>query len=121
MFWVVVAFIVIFMGLHGATLVPGVWTYIPEIATKQEIRWSRVTGWFASGTSVALFIYIGQTFGYAAIFFTFGAFTMICFVFNVSYMVTIKPKLKDVVNMELRKINLNSTDTDDDRYDVEKH
>ena len=28
-FWVIVALIVIFMGIHGATLVPGVWTYIP--------------------------------------------------------------------------------------------
>ena len=35
MFWIVVTLIVIFMGLHGGTLVPGVWTYIPEIATRQ--------------------------------------------------------------------------------------
>jgi SP family arabinose:H+ symporter-like MFS transporter len=28
-FWAIVGLIVIFMGFHGATLVPGVWTYIP--------------------------------------------------------------------------------------------
>ena len=28
-FWAIVALIVIFMGFHGATLVPAVWTYIP--------------------------------------------------------------------------------------------
>jgi hypothetical protein len=67
-----------------------------------------VTGWFATGMSVALFIYIGQTFGYAAIFFTFGVFTMICFVFNAAFMINIKPKLKDVVNVELGKLQLNT-------------
>lgn len=35
MFWIVVALIVIFMGFNGAALVPAVWLYIPEVATKQ--------------------------------------------------------------------------------------
>lgn len=35
MFWVVVALIIIFMAIHGATLIPGVWMYVPELATKQ--------------------------------------------------------------------------------------
>lgn len=33
-FWISVSFLVILMGIHGATLVPGVWMYVPEIATK---------------------------------------------------------------------------------------
>lgn len=34
-FWIVVILIIIFMGLNGATLVPAVWMYVPEVATKQ--------------------------------------------------------------------------------------
>jgi hypothetical protein len=29
MFWIIVTLIVIFMGLHGATLIPSVWLYVP--------------------------------------------------------------------------------------------
>jgi hypothetical protein len=79
-----------------------------------------VTGWFAAGTNVTLFVYIGQTFGYEPIFFTYGIFTMICFVFNAAFMIKIKPKLKDVVNVELGKLHLNTNETEDDRYDMEK-
>lgn len=34
MFWIVVTLIIIFMGLNGATLVPAVGMYVPEVATK---------------------------------------------------------------------------------------
>lgn len=63
-FWVVVSLIVIFMGLNGATLVPAVGLYVPEVATRVEMRWSAVTNWLACATSVASFIMIGQYFGY---------------------------------------------------------
>jgi len=33
-FWIVVGFIVVFMGFNGATLVPGVMTVVTEIGTK---------------------------------------------------------------------------------------
>jgi hypothetical protein len=34
-FWISVTFLVIFMAIHGATLIPAVWTYVPEVATRQ--------------------------------------------------------------------------------------
>jgi hypothetical protein len=72
-----------------------------------------VTGWFSTGVSITLFIYIGQTFGYHVIFTTFGILTLICFFYNAIYMINIKPRLKDVVNVELAKLQLNSTASSD--------
>jgi len=39
------------------------------------------------GMSIVLFVLIGQSFGYATIFFTFGGSTMLCFIFNSIYMI----------------------------------
>ncbi len=108
-FWIVVTLIVIFMGLNGATLVPALWMYVPEVASKQEIRWSQVTNWLSCAISVAVFILIGQYFRYEYIFLAFGVVTMGCFIFNSIYMIELKPKLKDLVNVELAKLQLNST------------
>lgn len=111
-FWLVVTFLVIFMGLHGATLIPAVWLYVPEVATKPEIRWSQVVNWFMCGTSIVLFVLIGQTFGYASIFLTFGTVTMICFIFNSIYMIETRPNLKQQVNIELAKIEIIASTSD---------
>jgi len=84
---VVVTLVVVFFGFHGAFLIPAVWLYVPEIATKQEIRWSQVVNWFACAFSVTIFIIIGSTYGYASIFLIFGTITMICFIFNAIFMI----------------------------------
>ena len=98
-FWIVVVVIIVFMGFNGATLVPGVMTVVTEIGTKDEIRWANVANWFATGTSVAVFILIGNYFNYQSIFLTFGIATMILFVFNFIYLIDTKPNLKAQVNI----------------------
>lgn len=108
MFWVIVTLIIIFMGFNGATLIPAVGLYVPEVATRVEMRWSAVTNWLACATSVASFVMVGQYFGYEYIFLTFGVITMCCFIFNAIYMIDTKPKLKEIVNLELGKIQLNT-------------
>lgn len=115
MFWIVVAFLVIFMGLNGATLVPAVGLYVPEVATRVEMRWSAVTNWLGCAISVVFFVLIGQLYGYQYIFLTFGIITMLCFIFNAIYMIDTKPKLKNVVNLELGKIQLNTDSIYDEK------
>ncbi len=65
------------------------------------------------GTSIVLFVMISSAFGYASIFFTFGTITMLCFIFNSIYMIETKPNIKNQLNIELAKFQLNTTLSDD--------
>lgn len=79
------------------------------------MRWSAVTNWLGCAISVVSFVLIGQLYGYQYIFLTFGIITMLCFIFNAIYMIDTKPKLKDVVNLELGKIYLNTDSIYDEK------
>lgn len=91
-FWMTVACIILFMGFNGATFIPASGIYVAEVGTRKHVRWSLISNWFASASSVVLFVTISSKVGYAPVFYGFGVIALIGFVFNVGWMMETKVK-----------------------------
>lgn len=75
------------MGLNGGTFIPASGIYVTQVGIRKHVRWSLISNWFASASSVVLFVTIGTNVGYAPVFFGFGVITFIGFIFNLRYMI----------------------------------
>lgn len=91
-FWTTVVCIILFMGLNGATFLPAAGIYVAEVGNRKHVRWSLICNWFASASSVVLFVTVGSKVGYAPVFFGFGVIALIGFVFNLGWMMETKVK-----------------------------
>ncbi len=92
--WIILTFVIVFMGLNGGTFIPAVGLYVTEVGNRNLVRWSLVLNWFTSALTVVLFITIGSMVGYAPVFFGFGVICLIGFVFNLIWMIQTKPRTK---------------------------
>lgn len=95
-FWMTVTFITLFMGLNGGTFIPAAGIYVSQVGIRKHVRLSLVTNWFASASSVVLFVTVGSKVGYAPVFFGFGVITLIGFIFNLRWMIETKTNPKCV-------------------------
>jgi len=89
-FWMTIGFLILLMGLNGGTFIPAAGIYVSQVGIRSHVRLSLITNWFASASSVVLFVTISSIVGYAPVFFGFGVITFIGFIFNLRCMIETK-------------------------------
>lgn len=101
-FWIVVLLTFIYMTIHGGTLIPAVWLYVPEIAPGRQPQFSSITNWLMCSATIIVFPVINLNYGYAPMFLFFGITSIVLFILNYFIMVESKPKTVEEINVELR-------------------
>lgn len=101
-FWIVVLLTFVYMTIHGGTLIPAVWVYVPEISSGRKPQFSSVTNWLMCSVTIVVFPVINQSYGYGPMFLTFGVISIVLFILNFFIMVESKPKTVEEINVELR-------------------
>jgi MFS family permease len=101
-FWIVVLLTFIYMTIHGGTLIPAVWVYVPEVSPGRAPQYSSITNWFMCSVTIVVFPVINLNYGYGPMFLAFGIISLALFLLNFFVMVESKPKDKDQVTVELR-------------------
>lgn len=87
-----VLLIFIYMTIHGGTLIPAVWLYVPEISTGREPQFSSLTNWLMCSATIVVFPVINLNYGYAPMFLFFGITSIVLFCLNFFTMMESKPK-----------------------------
>ncbi len=93
--WIILTFVILFMGLNGGTFIPAVGLYVTEVGNRKLVRWSLVLNWFSSAMATVLFVTIASVTGYPPVFFGFGVICLMGFIFNVLFMIQTKPRIKN--------------------------
>jgi len=101
-YWISVAFVLVLMGVNGATLSTVVWMYIPEVGIKNEIRWAQVVNWFVCASTIVIFVLVSHYFSHQTTFFIYGIVSMLCLVYNVIF--TNERQNIQQINKELSKL-----------------
>jgi MFS family permease len=102
-FWIVVLLTFIYMTIHGGTLIPAVWMYVPEISPGRQPQFSSVTNWLMCSVTIVVFPIINLNYGYGPMFLTFGIISILLFLLNYFIMFESKPQTVEEVNVELRR------------------
>jgi len=98
-FWIVIFLIFLYMTIHGGTLIPAVWVYVPEIAPGRAPQYSSLTNWLMCSATIVVFPIINLNYGYAPMFLFFGITSIVLFVLNYFLMVESKPKTVEEINV----------------------
>jgi len=98
----VVLLTLFYMTIHGGTLIPAVWVYVPEISTGRQPQFSSVTNWLMCSITIVVFPVINSAYGYGPMFLTFGVISIILFLLNYIIMFESKTKSVQEINVELR-------------------
>lgn len=98
-FWIMVLLLFTFMTIHGGTLIPAVWLYVPEIATGNQPKYSSITNWFMCSLTIVVFPVINLNYGYGPMFLSFGIISILLFIINYFTMVESKPKYVNEVSV----------------------
>jgi hypothetical protein len=86
-YWIIVALVIALLGFNGGTFLSAVGIYVSDVGTRKLVRWSLIANWFASATTIVLFIVISDQVGYPPVFLGFGAITVSGFIFNLFWMI----------------------------------
>lgn len=101
-FWLVVLLTFIYMTIHGGTLIPAVWMYVPEISPGKQPQYSSITNWFMCSVTIIVFPVVNLNYGYGPMFCAFGIISLFLFLLNFFIMIESKPRTAEEVNVELR-------------------
>ena len=91
-FWLVVLLTFIYMTIHGGTLIPAVWMYVPEISPGRQPQFSSLTNWLMCSVTIVIFPVINLNYGYGPMFLAFGVISLMLFILNYFIMIESKPK-----------------------------
>lgn len=85
-FWIVFVILIFYNITYGVTLGPAVWLYVPEIIPAKIVPFATTLNWLGCSIAILILPVLNANLGDFAVFFLFGAVTIITFIINVIFL-----------------------------------